>query len=108
MESGGQYVRLSARLGELIGIATPDSNGLMPKNSFFQEKRITFDEYNNLLPPGTYAHTEGIDNTITGTGILSVFKGGGYVAHVDISNGGYLSIKTVRNTGDILKDWRTI
>ena len=95
-------------VGELIGIATPDRDGLMSKNSFFQDKKITADEYGNLLEPGTYSHTAYLDDTITGTGILTVLKGAGYVAHVDISNDGKLAIKTVRNTGEILKNWRVI
>lgn len=80
----------------------------MPKNSFFQEKQITADEYNNLLQAGTYSHSTGIDGTITGTGILSVLRGAGYVVHLDISNGGEIAVKTVRNTGEILKNWRKI
>ena len=90
-------------------VATQDSKGLMSNNGFFQGNTIeNITDYNNSIGAGTYSHTVDIGNG-NPTGILFVIHGKRYSSHVDIPTGnGKLAIKTIRPTGELLGDWRTI
>ena len=90
-------------------VATQDSKGLMSNNGFFQGNTIeNITDYNNSIGAGTYSHTVDIGNG-NPTGILFVIHGKRYSSHVDIPTGnGKLAIKTIRPTGELLRDWRTI
>lgn len=90
-------------------VATQDSKGLMSNNGFFQGNTIeNITDYNNSIGAGTYSHTVDIGNG-NPTGILFVIHGKRYSSHVDIPTGnGKLGIKTIRPTGELLRDWRTI
>lgn len=90
-------------------VATQDSKGLMSNNGFFQGNTIEdIANYNNSIGAGTYSHTVDIGNG-NPTGILFVIHGKRYSSHVDIPAGtGKFAIKTIRPTGELLSDWRTI
>ena len=90
-------------------VATQDSKGLMSNKGFFQENTIEdVSDYNNSIGAGTYSHTVDIGSG-NPTGILFVIHGKRYSSHVDIPTGnGKLAIKTIRPTGELLRDWRTI
>ena len=81
----------------------------MSNNGFFQGNTIeNITDYNNSIGAGTYSHTVDIGNG-NPTGILFVIHGKRYSSHVDIPTGnGKLAIKTIRPTGELLRDWRTI
>lgn len=90
-------------------VATQASKGLMSNKGFFQGNTIEdIADYNNSIGAGTYSHTVDLGNG-NPTGILFVIHGYRYSSHVDIPAGnGKLAIKTIRPTGELLHDWRTI
>lgn len=90
-----------------MAVATVNDKGLMPADGFLQGKHINIDNYNNMIKAGTYSHTENIGSGIQ-TGLLLVFRGQQYSAHIDIGNFSNVYIKTLRSTGEVLNDWRSI
>lgn len=90
-------------------VATQASKGLMSNKGFFQGNTIEdIADYNNSIGAGTYSHTVDLGNG-NPTGILFVIHGKRYSSHVDIPAGsGKFAIKTIRPTGELLHDWRTI
>lgn len=100
---------ISPTLTEVISampVATETNKGLMQANGFEQGKNILSEGYNNKISAGVYSSTDNLDNM--GTGILLVLRGFQYTAHLYITNSARIYIKTIRNNGEILKDWTLI
>lgn len=90
-------------------VATDVRKGLMAADGFRQGLVLAAGDYNVTLPSGVYSIVNGLpDAGITTTGSLIVFKGRDYVVHFAVLNFGGIMYKTLRVTGETLRDWMSI
>lgn len=112
LDASGNPIKLNkADMVELIRrempVATRERNGLLSSgiiiNTMTDKGYVAHNDKNaidNAKETGFYKHDDSLFGTSSGHGILLVFKGGSYIAQLDISNRGMLFLRFYHGSGD--------
>lgn len=119
LDANGKSIRINkADMVELIRrempIATRERNGLLSSGIIFNtmtDKGLVMSNDKNAIDnakeTGFYKHDDSLFGTTSGHGILLVFKGGSYIAQLDISNRGLLFLRFYHGFGE-WTSWQAI